>query len=130
MMVITSPRLSGFVLLAIPLIVLPLVAFGRWVRRLTRRAQDRLGVAAAFAFADWNRDGHLVWSEPAVAKNGIGSLRYDKRGVAASAKQAPTGLDAQERFYSFSQHDAQLWVLRSPLGQGLIHQLNTRDPHA
>src|SRR5439155_26105149 len=29
MMVITSPRLSGFVLLAIPLIVLPLVAFGR-----------------------------------------------------------------------------------------------------
>src|SRR5258706_6392281 len=31
MMVITSTRLSGFVLLAIPLIVLPLVAFGRWV---------------------------------------------------------------------------------------------------
>src|SRR6266700_2631425 len=28
MMVITSPRLSGFVLLAIPLVVLPLVAFG------------------------------------------------------------------------------------------------------
>src|SRR5260221_3263004 len=33
MMVITSPRLSGFVLLAIPLVVLPLVAFGRWGRR-------------------------------------------------------------------------------------------------
>jgi ATP-binding cassette subfamily B protein len=32
MMVITSPRLSGFVLLAIPIIVIPLVAFGRWVR--------------------------------------------------------------------------------------------------
>ena len=40
MMVITSPRLSGFVLLAIPVIVIPLVAFGRWVRRLTRGAQD------------------------------------------------------------------------------------------
>ena len=37
MMVITSPRLSGFVLLAIPVIVIPLVAFGRWVRRLTRQ---------------------------------------------------------------------------------------------
>src|ERR1700751_3507738 len=35
MMVVTSPRLSGFVLLAIPLIVMPLVAFGRWVRRLS-----------------------------------------------------------------------------------------------
>src|SRR3981081_2203658 len=42
MMVITSPRLSGFVLLAIPLIVVPLVAFGRWVRRRWRNAPDRL----------------------------------------------------------------------------------------
>jgi ATP-binding cassette subfamily B protein len=48
MMVITSPRLSGFVLLAIPVIVIPLVAFGRWVRRLTRASQDRFGVAAAY----------------------------------------------------------------------------------
>src|SRR6266487_377867 len=49
MMVITSPRLSGFVLLAIPLIVLPLVAFGRWVRRLSRKAQDTLADASAYA---------------------------------------------------------------------------------
>ena len=49
MMVITSPRLSGFVLLAIPLIVIPLVAFGRWVRRLSRNAQDTLAEATAYA---------------------------------------------------------------------------------
>ena len=49
MMVITSPRLSGFVLLAIPAIVLPLVAFGRWVRRLSRNAQDTLADATAYA---------------------------------------------------------------------------------
>jgi len=49
MMVITSPRLSGFVLAAIPLIVLPLVAFGRWVRRLSRGAQDSLAEATAYA---------------------------------------------------------------------------------
>src|ERR1700751_5248018 len=49
MMVFTSPRLSGFVLLAIPLIVIPLVAFGRWVRRLSRNAQDTLADAAAYA---------------------------------------------------------------------------------
>src|ERR1700716_2000941 len=49
MMVITSPRLSGFVLLAIPLIVIPLVAFGRWVRRLSRNAQDTLADASAYA---------------------------------------------------------------------------------
>jgi ATP-binding cassette subfamily B protein len=49
MMVITSPRLSGLVLLAIPVIVLPLVAFGRWVRRLSRNAQDTLADASAYA---------------------------------------------------------------------------------
>jgi ATP-binding cassette subfamily B protein len=49
MMVVTSPRLSGFVLAAIPLIVLPLVAFGRWVRRLSRNAQDTLADATAYA---------------------------------------------------------------------------------
>jgi ATP-binding cassette subfamily B protein len=37
------------VLLAIPLIVIPLVAFGRWVRRLSRNAQDTLADASAYA---------------------------------------------------------------------------------
>jgi ATP-binding cassette subfamily B protein len=49
MMVITSPRLSAFVLGAIPLIVLPLVAFGRSVRRRSRIAQDTLAEASAYA---------------------------------------------------------------------------------
>jgi ATP-binding cassette subfamily B protein len=48
MMVYTSPHLSGLVLLAIPMIVLPLVIFGRWVRRLSRSAQDRLADTSAF----------------------------------------------------------------------------------
>ncbi|WP_343057303.1 ABC transporter transmembrane domain-containing protein [Chthonobacter rhizosphaerae] len=49
MMVVTSPRLSMFVLGAIPLIVLPLVAFGRSVRRRSRSAQDTLAEASAYA---------------------------------------------------------------------------------
>ena len=49
MMVVTSPRLSALALLAIPLIVLPLILFGRKVRRLSRVAQDTLADSAAFA---------------------------------------------------------------------------------
>jgi len=49
MMVVTSPRLSGFVMVAIPVIVLPLVAFGRSVRRRSRGAQDKLAEASAYA---------------------------------------------------------------------------------
>lgn len=49
MMVITSPKLSGLVIAAIPLVVLPLVAFGRSVRRRSRFAQDTLAQATAYA---------------------------------------------------------------------------------
>jgi ATP-binding cassette subfamily B protein len=49
MMAVTSPRLSFFVILAIPVIVLPLVAFGRLVRRRSRSAQDTLADASAYA---------------------------------------------------------------------------------
>jgi ATP-binding cassette subfamily B protein len=49
MMVITSPRLSAFVLGAIPVIVLPLYGFGRAVRRRSRTAQDTLADATAYA---------------------------------------------------------------------------------
>jgi ATP-binding cassette subfamily B protein len=49
MMVVTSPKLSGLVIVAIPVIVLPLVAFGRSVRRKSRLAQDTLAQASAYA---------------------------------------------------------------------------------
>jgi ATP-binding cassette subfamily B protein len=49
MMVITSPQLSLYVVGAIPFLVLPLVAFGRNVRRRSRAAQDRLAEASAYA---------------------------------------------------------------------------------
>jgi ATP-binding cassette subfamily B protein len=49
MMLVTSPKLSAMVLIAIPLIVLPLVGFGRMVRNLSRQAQDSLANASAYA---------------------------------------------------------------------------------
>nr|WP_178126756.1 ABC transporter transmembrane domain-containing protein [Agrobacterium rubi] len=49
MMVYTSPSLSGLALLAIPLIVFPLIAFGRSVRSRSRTTQDTLATSSAFA---------------------------------------------------------------------------------
>ena len=42
LLVITNPRLTGFVLLVVPLVVVPIVLIGRQVRRLSRRTQDRV----------------------------------------------------------------------------------------
>lgn len=49
MMIYTSPRLSLIVIAAIPLIVLPIVGFGRKVRKRSRAAQDTLADATAYA---------------------------------------------------------------------------------
>jgi pimeloyl-ACP methyl ester carboxylesterase len=39
-----------------------------------------------------------------LADNGIASLRYDKRGVGASAGQTPTHLEGQERFFAWDNY--------------------------
>lgn len=48
MLVVTSPRLSGLVLLLVPLVVVPIVVFGRRVRRLSRASQDRVADVGAY----------------------------------------------------------------------------------
>lgn len=49
MMFITSLKLSLLVLGAIPLIVLPIVGYGRSISKLSRRAQDTVAEASAYA---------------------------------------------------------------------------------
>jgi len=44
-----NPRLTGFILLVVPLVILPIVIFGRMVRRLSAEAQDRVGDVSAHA---------------------------------------------------------------------------------
>ena len=49
MMLYTSPKLSLFVIGAIPLILVPIITFGRAVRKRSREAQDTLAAATAYA---------------------------------------------------------------------------------
>ncbi|MCB1884395.1 MAG: ATP-binding cassette domain-containing protein [Geminicoccaceae bacterium] len=42
LLVYTNPKLTGLVLLVVPLVVVPIVVFGRQVRRLSRAAQDEV----------------------------------------------------------------------------------------
>ena len=48
MLVLTSPKLTLLVLAGVPLVVIPIVLFGRRVRRLARATQDRVGDVGAF----------------------------------------------------------------------------------
>ena len=48
-LLITSPRLAGMAAIGIPIIILPIVLYGRRVRRLSRDNQDRIADANAHA---------------------------------------------------------------------------------
>ena len=49
MMIITSVKLSLLVIVVIPLIIVPLILYGRTVRRFSRIAQDEIAASSAFA---------------------------------------------------------------------------------
>lgn len=49
MMGVTSPKLTGLVMAAVLFVMLPLLLFGRWVRALSRRSQDRVADTSARA---------------------------------------------------------------------------------
>jgi len=85
MMFVTSPRLSLLVLLAIPLIVVPLIAFGRLVRRLSRQAQDTLAEASAYAAENLS----AVRTMQAFAHEDVAAARY--RGAVERAFDAAKG---------------------------------------
>ena len=88
MMVVTSPKLSGFVLAAIPLIVLPLVGFGRAVRRRSRAAQDTLADASAYA-------AELIGAVRTLA--GLHQRAAGARALLATRSSAPTAPRSSRR---------------------------------
>src|SRR5665811_756631 len=111
MMVITSPRLSGFVLLAIPVMVIPLVAFGRWVRRLSRNARDTLAEATAYAseLVGAIRTVQAYTSER-LANARFGGEVEQAYEAARSSTRARAVLTAVIIFIVFSSVVAILWV--------------------
>ena len=48
MLLVTSPKLTGLVFLVVPLVVVPIVVFGRRVRALSRASQDKIADVGSF----------------------------------------------------------------------------------
>ena len=47
LLTVTNPRLTGFILLVVPVVVVPIVVFGRRVRNLSRLAQDKIAAVSS-----------------------------------------------------------------------------------
>jgi ATP-binding cassette subfamily B protein len=128
MMVLTSPKLSAFVLIAIPVIVLPLFASGRGVRRRSRRAQDVLADATSFAAENLGavRIMQAFTAEMAASRKfgAAAEAAYVAARDATSARAILTGIAI---FLAFSSVVVVLWlgardVLAGRMTAGLLSQ--------
>lgn len=128
MMVITSPSLSALILIAIPLVMLPLFGFGRAVRRRSRRAQDKLADATAFAVEAIGavRTVQAMTAEDA-AKARFGSAVEQAFDAARDATRARSFLTAIAIFLAFACVVLILWsgaqrVLANEMTAGTLGQ--------
>ncbi|MET0925068.1 MAG: ABC transporter transmembrane domain-containing protein [Xanthobacteraceae bacterium] len=111
MMVVTSPRLSAFVLAAIPVIVLPLYGFGRAVRRRSRAAQDTLADATAYASELIGAVRVLqAFTNEALAKSRFGAAVERAFLAARDSIRARAVLTAIAIFLVFASVVVVLWV--------------------
>jgi ATP-binding cassette subfamily B protein len=121
MMVVTSPKLSLAVLIAIPVIMLPLVAYGRSVRTLSRQAQDTLAQASAYASESLTQVRVMqafTHEDEAAARFGEA---VDRSFEAANARaKARAGLTAIAIFLIFASVVGVLWYGAQDVLSGLM----------
>ena len=111
MMVVTSPRLSLFVLGAIPIIVLPLVGFGRAVRKKSRAAQDTLADASSYASELIGAVRTLqAFTNELMAQRRFSGAVESAYNAARGATRARSILTAIAIFLVFSSVVLVLWV--------------------
>ncbi|WP_183663566.1 ABC transporter transmembrane domain-containing protein [Phyllobacterium trifolii] len=128
MMVITSAKLSGLVIAAIPLIIIPLVAFGRSVRRRSRAAQDTLASATAYASESIVSVRTLqAFTNEKLATTRFGASVEGAFSAARSSVKARAILTAFAIFMIFSSVVAVLWfgsrdVLSGAMTPGTLGQ--------
>ncbi len=128
MMIVTSPKLSLAVLIVIPVIVLPLVAYGRSVRVRSRYAQDSLAEASAYASESLGQVRVLqAFTNEAVATSRFRAAMERAFGAANSRAKARAGLTAIAMFLVFASVVGVLWygaqdVLSGAMTAGTLGQ--------
>jgi ATP-binding cassette, subfamily B, bacterial len=111
MMVWTSPKLSGLVLVAIPLIILPLIGAGRSVRRRSREAQDALAETSAYATEQIGASRTMqIFGAEGRVRSAYGRAVELAYGTARDSLRARALLTAVAIFFIFASVIGILWL--------------------
>jgi ATP-binding cassette subfamily B protein len=111
LLVITSPKLTAYTFVLIPVVLLPILIFGRKVRRLSRESQDRIADVSTYAEESLN----AVQIVQAFCHEVIDSLRFGKVSedafdVAIERTKARAWLTALVMLLIFGAVDVVVWI--------------------
>ena len=111
MLALTSPHLTGLVLLGTPLVVLPLWLIGHRVRRLSRASQDRIADVGAYV----DEVLHAIRTVQAFCHEAVDRARYGERvetAFATAVRRARLGalLSAIAISVTFGAIGVVLWI--------------------
>ena len=111
LLIVTSPALTGLVFLVTPLVLIPVVVFGRRVRRLSRASQDRVadvGVHVDECLA--NIRTVQAFNHEAVDRRRFRERAEDAFATAIARTRARAALSAIVILLTFSAVGAVLWA--------------------
>src|SRR5579871_2027010 len=111
LMIVTSPKLTALVIAAVVLVMVPLLLFGRWVRTLSRKSQDRVADTSARA----SETIHAIQTVQAFTHERVdralfGAAVESSFAVAVRRTQARAVMTAVVTFASFACLLGVFWV--------------------
>jgi ATP-binding cassette subfamily B protein len=108
---LTSLKLSGLVLAAVLLVMVPLIGFGRWVRALSRKSQDRVADTSARAGETLNAVQTVqAFTHEDEDRKLFGHTVENSFDVAVTRTRARAAMTAVTIFAMFSCIVGVLWV--------------------
>jgi ATP-binding cassette subfamily B protein len=111
MLAITSAKLTGLVFLVVPFVLVPILIYGRRVRRLSRAAQDRVADVGAYVEESLN----AIRTVQAFGHEAIDRARFAARvetalGASLDRVRARSWLTALVIMFVFGAISAVLWI--------------------
>ena len=111
LLVVSSPKLTGLVFALLPVVILPIIIFGRRVRRLSRDSQDRVADISSYA----EESLAAIQVIQAFCHEAVDRLRFKKVtdeafAVAVHRTRARAWLTALVMLLIFGAVDAVVWT--------------------
>lgn len=121
MLIITSPKLAGLVLAMVPIVVVPIIFFGRRLRKLSRQSQDRVAAVNARAEESLNAVQTVqAFTQEAYEKKRFGSAVDDTFAVARKRIAVRAWLTAVIILLIFGAIDVVLWLGATDVAAGTM----------